>query len=319
MSLRGKISVCLLTYNHANLIETTLQSVLEQSCRDFELIVSDDCSTDGTWDRILATQQRDPRIRAIRTPRNLGMAANANHAVEHASGSYIALLHHDDLYRHDLLEKWSAMLDEHGDIEFVFNSYTIHGTGQLASEDIPSGKLDGIWLLQKYLLPRWGCPVRGTAMIRKSRWERVGGMRTQFGLLADVDLWMRLSMMGPVGYVNEPLISVRQERPDDYPDIYKGEHWSWRRLTILYAIHASNRLVYLASQSWWKRSLAWCWFRIRLSSETSKWIAYAIVRGNRGMIRNVGESETPWDLFFLRVFRSLASHFHRAPRGSSLP
>ena len=72
MADASTVSVCVLVYNHANVIETTLQTILEQSLGDYEVVVSDDCSTDGTWEILSAFQEKYPRIRAIRTPRNLG-------------------------------------------------------------------------------------------------------------------------------------------------------------------------------------------------------------------------------------------------------
>ena len=101
-----KISVCLLTYNHVEVIESTLRTILEQTITGYEVIVSDDCSDDGTWERILALAAADVRIKPMRTPHNMGMPGNANFSVAQSDRPYIALLHHDDLYREDLLEKW---------------------------------------------------------------------------------------------------------------------------------------------------------------------------------------------------------------------
>ena len=299
-----KISVCVLVYNHANVIESTLQTILDQSLEGFELVVSDDCSNDGTWEVLEAIQARNPRVRAIRTPHNMGMAGNANFAVHATTGKYIALLHHDDLYRSDLLAKWMESLECYDDIGFVFNEYRLEDSDVDLSEPIPDGRVEGKWLLEKYLFPRWGCPVRGTAMIRRSAWEQLGGMRVEFGLLADIDLWMRLSMEGAVGYVPEPLITVRHARPDSYPDIYKATHWSWQRLLFLYLIHGRNRLTYFAQQPG-GRPFAWQWFRLRLSLETTKWISYAVLRRKWAMVASSSESESPYDLLFLRIFRYL--------------
>jgi glycosyltransferase involved in cell wall biosynthesis len=62
-----QVSVCLLTYNHAHLVESTIRSILAQSLTDFELIISDDCSTDATWAHVLALAATDSRIKPLRT------------------------------------------------------------------------------------------------------------------------------------------------------------------------------------------------------------------------------------------------------------
>lgn len=301
-TLGDQVSVCLLTYNHAHLIETTLESILRQTLPSYEVIVSDDCSTDGTWDLILAAAKKDPRIRPVRPTRNLGMAGNANLAVSHSTRRYVALLHHDDVCRADMLEKWVAALERHESAAFVFNPYGEDGSTVVHGEPMPGDCFEGRWLLESYLLPRWGCVVRGTAMIRRSAWTEVGGMREKFGLLADVDLWMRLAMKWRVAYVPEPLIVIRHVRPEDYPPEYKESNWSWRRYRLLCEIHAENRLSYLDFRSV-KGRVQWWIFRVRLSAETSKWLAYAVARRKRTMLLSCSESATAFDLWPLRVVR----------------
>jgi glycosyltransferase involved in cell wall biosynthesis len=303
-SIGENISVCLITYNHVTAIESTLESILDQTITGYEIIVSDDCSTDGTWELVLKRAERDARIRPVRTPRNLGMAENANFAVEQSDRPYIALLHHDDLYRRDLLEKWAGILERYDDVSFVFNPYDDPPDPERQyGRRFKQERLDGPWFLEKFLFARWGCPVRGTAMIRRSWWDKVGGMRKQFNMLADVDLWMRLASQSQVGYVPEPLIRRRALRPDYYPEIYIGKRrWHWKRWVLLYEIHASNMLSYFDLGTIRGR-LQWWSFRTRLSCETAKWLIYAVLRRQREMIATCQESATNYDLWPLRALR----------------
>ena len=299
-----KISVCLLTYNHVEVIESTLRSILDQTITGYDVIVSDDCSTDGTWERILKLAVNDSRIKPVQTHRNLGMPSNANFAVAQSGRPYIALLHHDDLYRKDLLEKWGSVMERFPDTTFVFNPYDAPDAEHNYGARLSSEWLDGRHFLEQHLLKTWGCPVRGTTMIRRSAWDAVGGMRERFELLADVDMWMRLSRIGAVGYVPEPVIKLRQHRPDYYPDIYTGKRWHWSRLVFLYEIHASNRLDHLNLKTLSGR-LQWWGFRLRLSCETAKWLVYAVVRKKPEMIASSRESVTRYDLWPLGVLRAM--------------
>lgn len=303
-SVGKTISVCLLAYNHVEVIESTLSTILDQTITGYEVIVSDDCSTDGTWERILDLAAADARIKPVRTPHNMGMPGNANFAVAQSDRPYVALLHHDDIYRKDLLDKWVGVLDRNSDAAFVFNPYGVFESDSIYDEMMPGECLDGTWLLKRYLFARWGCAVRGTAMIRREAWGQVGGMREQFGLLADVDLWMRLAMRWSVGYVSEPVIRVRHQRPDYYPDIYSDSAFSWRRQRFLYEIHASNRLDYLDLNTLLGR-LQWWGFRLRLSLETTKWLVYAVVRKRPEMLTSSHESVTQYDLWPLRILRGV--------------
>jgi glycosyltransferase involved in cell wall biosynthesis len=313
--LGEKISVCLLTYNHVDVIESTLTTILDQTIDGYEVMVSDDCSTDGTWELVLELATTDVRIRPVRTAHNMGMPGNANFAVAQSDRTYIALLHHDDLYRPDLLEKWVDVLDRHPDAAFVFNPYGVYQSDFVYREAMSGECIDGHWLLTEHLFPRWGCAVRGTAMIRRSAWEKVGGMREQFGLLSDVDLWMRLAMRWPVGYVSEPVIVVRHQRPSYYPEIYTGKEWSWVRQRYLYEIHAANRLGYYDLNTVPGR-LRWWGFRLRLSLETAKWLTYAIVRKKTGMLVSSKESVTQYDLWPLRLYRATLMQACRLVWGS---
>jgi hypothetical protein len=139
-------------------------------------------------------------------------------------------------------------------------------------------------------------------MIRREAWDQAGGMREQFSLLADVDLWMRFAMHWAVGYVTEPVVMIRHQRPSYYPETYKGESWSWARQRILYEIHAVNRLAYFELNSGHGR-FAWWVFRLRLNMETIKWLVYALVRRKPSMIATSYEGATNYDLWPLRVFR----------------
>lgn len=299
-----KIAVCLLTYNHVEVIESTLRSVLDQTLTGYEVIVSDDCSTDGTWERILELAAADVRINPMRTPHNMGMPGNANFAVAQSDRPYIAVLHHDDLYRNDLLEKWAGVLDRHSDVAFVFNPYGVYESDFVYEDPMSGERMAGDWFLNERLFAHWGCSVRGTAMIRREAWEQAGGMREQFGMLADIDMWMRLAMRGAVGYVPEPVVTMRHQRPSYYPDIYNMGTWSWRRQRFLYEIHASNRLSYLKLNTLLGR-LRWWGFRLKLSFETSKWLVYAVVRKRPEMITSSHESVTQYDVWPLHVLRGV--------------
>lgn len=303
----SKISVCLLNYNHAHLIESTVDSILVQDCGRFEFIISDDCSTDDSWERIQALAKRNRQIVPLRTPHNLRMPGNANFAVAQSTRTYIALLHHDDIYRPDLLRRWAQCLDKHPEAAFVFNAYGVHGstfTCNHPHHPPNTGVFNGRWFLNCHLLPIWGCPVRGTAMIRRDCWDAVDGMDERFDLLADVDLWMRLAARYDIGYVAEPLIYVRHQRPDNYPETYTGLGSFWQRQRFLYHIHAANRRA-LYTKNLIGDQYKWLLFRARLSAETIKWLGYAVVQKKYNMLTTSYLGSVPEEFFIVRWLRAL--------------
>jgi glycosyltransferase involved in cell wall biosynthesis len=310
-SIGENISVCLLTYNHLNVVGSTMESIMNQTISGFEIVVSDDCSNDGTWERILEIAKGEERIKPIQTPKNLGMPGNANFAAAHCSRPFIALLHHDDLYRSDLLEKWAAVLERHASAGFVFNHYDSQNPMDHERSSFKDECFNGRRFLEEILLSRWDSPIRGTAMLRKEHWDRVGGMREEFGLVADVDLWMRLAAIGDVGYVPERLIYVRALRPDYYPDIYTGKYWHWKRLVLLYKLYAANQLAITNLDSQMGR-IKWRGFKLRLNLETLKWLAYAVVKRRYDMISSSSESTTEYDMWPLHAFRRVLQLLFRS-------
>jgi glycosyltransferase involved in cell wall biosynthesis len=300
-SARPKVSVCLLTYNHAHIVEDTLQSVLQQSYVDFELIISDDCSTDGTYAALLAAAQTDPRLRVVQTPKNIGMAGNANFAVAQARGEYIALLHHDDIYSPQLIEAWASVLDRNPTAGFVSNSYRDHHTGRLYLHPFAE-RNHGRRILRRAMLPTWGCPVRGTAMIRKRCWDAVAGMREQFGMLADVDLWMRLAAKYDLGYVAQPLIMVRHDRPDYYPDAYW--RWSWPRLKLTYAIYGAHHESFYGRASLGGR-VQQAVYRARVNADILKWLGYGVVKRRRDILSSSDEVANAYEYWPVVAARKL--------------
>jgi glycosyltransferase involved in cell wall biosynthesis len=281
---------------------------LAQTLHDFEFIISDDCSTDEAWETVLNLAKQYPRIRAIQTPKNMGMCGNANFAANHTSGEFIALLHHGDIYREDLLERWLDVMERYNTVGFVFNeTISKPATGpMLICKSYGcefSECMNGKRFLEEELLSRFGCWVWGTTMIRRTCWDAVGGMRVEFGMLADVDLWMRLAARWDVGYVDEPLITLQnsQDRPDDYPSEYRK--FSWTRQKLIYSVHGSNLAQHYSKSGlryWWK----WFQFRARVSKETCKWLTYAIVRKQEQMLRESIGGECPWEWPPVRWYRN---------------
>lgn len=112
-----RVSVVLSSYNHEKYIGAAIESVLNQTFSDFELIISDDCSTDRTWEIIQS--YTDPRIKAVRAPKN-ARTQTFYAAVQMASGDYLAVHHSDDLWLPEKLEEQVRWLDAHPETVAVF-------------------------------------------------------------------------------------------------------------------------------------------------------------------------------------------------------
>ncbi len=106
-----RVSVCIPTFNRAGYLAEAMASVLAQTYGDFELIISDNASTDNTGE--VAASFNDSRVRYYRNPVNIGMAPNYNRCLELARGEYIAFVCDDDLWLPDFLARTVEVLDHH--------------------------------------------------------------------------------------------------------------------------------------------------------------------------------------------------------------
>lgn len=111
-----RLSVGLPVYNGEKYLEESLDALLGQSYEDFELIISDNASTDGTADICRAYGKRNSRVRYFRQPRNIGSTPNHHFAFKQARGEFFKWAAADDLYARDLLQRCVAALDEHPDV-----------------------------------------------------------------------------------------------------------------------------------------------------------------------------------------------------------
>ena len=112
MNVAPRLSIGLPVYNGETYLIESLDSLLSQSYEDFELIISDNASTDGTGDICRRYAKQDPRIHFIRQPRNIGLALNHNFVFQEARGELFKWASHDDLYARDLLQRCVDALDE---------------------------------------------------------------------------------------------------------------------------------------------------------------------------------------------------------------
>ncbi|KJS35144.1 MAG: hypothetical protein VR74_17410 [Hyphomonas sp. BRH_c22] len=126
-----RVTLALPVYNGENYIRETLNSLLNQTYGDFELIITDNESTDGTRAICETFVARDPRVQYFRNPRNLGAAPNYNRGYELARGEYLKWCAHDDLLSSNFLEECITVLDRDPNIALAFGeTHSIDQHGQ---------------------------------------------------------------------------------------------------------------------------------------------------------------------------------------------
>lgn len=115
------VSIIMPSYNTANYIEASIESVQHQTYENWELIIVDDCSTDNT-DEIVKPLLSDARIRYLKNEKNSGAAISRNRALREAKGKWIAFLDSDDLWLPEKLEKQVTFMEQNG-YHFSYTNY----------------------------------------------------------------------------------------------------------------------------------------------------------------------------------------------------
>jgi glycosyltransferase involved in cell wall biosynthesis len=119
MTAAPRLTIGLPVYNGQKYVAESIEALLGQSFTDFELIISDNASTDDTGDICRGYEKQDPRVRYFRQPRNIGLAPNHNFVAEQARGGLFKWASNDDLYARDLLERCIDALDKYPDVVLV--------------------------------------------------------------------------------------------------------------------------------------------------------------------------------------------------------
>jgi len=208
-----KVSVCIPGFNHARFLPQAIDSVLEQTFQDYELIIVDDASTDDSYGVIREYATRDERIICSRNETNVGMVQNWNTCLEMAHGTYVKFLFGDDCFISDsILELMVSSFEEDPSASLVTsarnyvdeNSNLVKVLSPFGSDGAYDGKqvIRQCLLLQKNLI---GEPT--AAMFRREQAER--GFDAKYRQLVDLEMWFHLLEQGGLVYIDRPLSSFR--------------------------------------------------------------------------------------------------------------
>ena len=217
------ISIVIPAYNHEQFVRETLASVLNQSFADFEIVITDDGSTDGTVEAI--REFSDPRIDLLALKKNNGAAAALNSSIRRSRGEFICYLSSDDKFLPGKLEQQIDFLRKNHSLAAIFgmpNFIDEHGL-PLAEENQFNGQVFRApfnerllsrddWLRRFFFFGN--CLCHPTMMIRRSVYDEIGLYDPRLANLPDFDMWVRLCMNHTIHVSAEEVTSMRI-RDDD--------------------------------------------------------------------------------------------------------
>ncbi len=204
-----KVSILSPTYNHEKYVTQAIESVLAQTFTDFELILTDDASTDRNIDQI--SKIKDKRITLLRNDNNQGTTSASRKCWEYSSGQYIIGLATDDMYEPHLLETLVDYLDNHPEAVGVFGMarFIDDDSNLLADEwtQVGIGQDRFSHLRQLFNLQHPFCPVTG--MFRRSAIEKLGYFPSYLRQTNDMAQFIKLLFQGEMTILPDKILRYR--------------------------------------------------------------------------------------------------------------
>ena len=207
---RPRVSVIMPSYNHEEFIGCAIRSVLEQTFQDFEIVITDDGSTDGSVNEIKKFE--DPRISLFVFEENQGAAITMHNSAFHSKGDYIAVLNSDDVFMPEKLEKQVKFLDEHPDIAAVFSHVTLldsegNDFGSEKNAFAQSNRSRHEWL--RHFFYKGNCLCHPSVLARRGVYTETEEFDSRNAQTMDFVKWIQLCMNHDIHIIEEPLVKFR--------------------------------------------------------------------------------------------------------------
>jgi glycosyltransferase involved in cell wall biosynthesis len=273
---RPLVSVCTPTYNYGRFIEDAIRSVLAQTYAEWELVITDDQSTDGTRELVERYAAKEPRIRYHLNEARLGMFANFARATSLARGAFLKPLCADDWLAPGCLEEMVATMSRHPSAVLATSACTVTDEAGIPREvNFLFGKAESFQTGDEMLARMAkgeGFGGNSSFFIRADSFRRVGGYDTSYPYASDYHLGAKLCQVGDYVHMDHPLFYGREHgasssstNPRKLLDVADF-------LTIPDAIFRERRVG----------SLAWRRYHALMARVTARYLVSAATQRSRG-------------------------------------
>lgn len=250
------------TYNYASYLAKAVESVLNQTYSDFELIIIDNCSTDET-EKIVSFYLNNSRVRYIRNPQNIGNINNFNKALEYAHGEYIKFLFSDDFLHPEALKEFVDVLDCNNGVSLVTSYFEYFGSMNKVHKQPFVGKISGYDAIKSTILKgNWiGSP--SNVIFRKSCYDG-NGFSNKWRWWSDLEFWHRILGNGDLFILPKVLSGFRYHDSSATQDCLINFEDSYDEYFYLKHISVNNLYTPLRSDNE---------FRNQLKVNANKWVS----------------------------------------------
>ena len=219
-----KISVIIPSYNSGKFLNEAIESVVNQTYKNLEIIIVNDGSIDDTEKIAKEWQEKDKRVRYLKYQSNRGLPAARNTGIKNSQGDYLAFLDADDIWLPSKLETQLEKIKETKS-DLIFSNWYIWSAKSnhkslAITKKIFLGSLNQSRLLCLFIRRNLGNP--STALLKKEKLFEVGFFDEELFSSEDYDLWLRFILKGgKISFINQPLIYYRKHSEQMTTNDYK--------------------------------------------------------------------------------------------------
>ncbi len=203
---RASVSVIIPCYNYGRFLDESVGSALSQVGADIEVIVVDDCSTDGSALKMYELAKSDPRVIAVSNPRNLGHVHTFNRGYAEATGDFIIRLDADDLLTPGSVGRALQLFEENPNVGLVYG-HPRHFTTAAPPRPRIGDPTWSVWAGHQWIRERcrrgYNCITTPEGIIRASVLRQVGPLNTTLRFAQDMEMWLRVASVSDVGRIND--------------------------------------------------------------------------------------------------------------------
>ena len=254
------VSIITASYNYENYIKETIESVINQTVQDWEMIIVDDGSSDNSVEIVKSYCNADKRIKLFQHEKgmNKGLAETLKLGIEKASGEWIVFLESDDTITPDYLEEKYKVIAQYPDVSFIFNDINMFGNNEVILEKqayfkkqkkrlskykFPTMLIDFFKKKSSNIIPTFSC-----VMCKKNLFEQID-FDSPIKPLLDLFLWIQISKKSVFYYVNKKLTNwrmhessyVKRSKVSDFDFLM----FNLKRLNFLYDKIPIGKLIML--------------------------------------------------------------------------
>lgn len=217
----GLISIIMAAYNAERTIGQAVTSVLNQTYKNFELLIIDDCSADNTASIAEKFREEDERVRVIRNTKNSGVSYTRRHGLKEANGEWIAVLDSDDAWTSDKLEKQMRLQKETGGDLLYTGSTFMDNDGKPIDWYLHAPQKIGYrQLLKQNLISN------SSSLVRKELYEKY--YVSDDRMHEDFAVWLGILKSGECAYgIDEPLLIYRLSKKSKSGNKFKAAKMNW--------------------------------------------------------------------------------------------